>query len=216
MKGEFFIIKMHFTRHIKSIFTNSNDKILDIGCGYGPFYHKIIKGQITCFDIKKSDKTHVIGDADFLPFKKDSFDKVIIVNALYYFKNPFNVVENVSRILKQHGKFILILPFFYPIHDAPIDKYRFSEYGIKSMLEKNFRIEKLHAIGGIFTLPSVISHSIIKGFPLLFPKAIQKLVQIFAYVLFPIYVVLQFFSIFDFLDKTRRMPTYYFIVASKK
>ena len=213
---EFYIIKKRIYKYLASIPQKGNEKALDLGCGNAPYYHKFIKGKLICFDINKTKEIDVIGDADFLPFKSNFFDKVISFNSLYYFKNPFNVVENVSRILKQHGKFILMLPFFYPIHDAPIDKYRFSEYGIRSMLEKDFRIERLHVIGGIFTLPSVIVHSIMKGFPLLFPKAIQKPAKILAYVLFPIYVVLQLLSIFDFLDIIKRIPTYYFIIASKK
>ena len=213
---EFFIIKKRISKYLDSIMQKENEKVLDLGCGNAPYYHKFIKGKLICFDIAKTNKVSIVGDADFLPFKSNFFDKVISINSLYYFKNPFNVVENVSRILKRNGKFIIVLPFFYPIHDAPIDKYRFSEHGLRSMLGKNFRIEKLHAIGGIFTLPSVVVHSIIKGFPLLFPKVMQKPIQIFTYVLFPVYIILQFLSIFDFIDRTRRMPTYYFVVASKK
>lgn len=213
---EFFIIKKKIKVRIKNLFTNSNDKILDIGCGKNPHYHKFIKGKLICLDINKTKKINVVGDADFLPFKSNFFDKVISVNSLYYFQNPFNAAKDMSRILKQNGKLILMLPFFYPIHDAPIDKFRFTEYGLRSMLNKYFKIEKLDAIGGIFTLPSVIIHSMVKGFPLLFPKMLQKPAQIMSYALFPLYVLSQFLSAMDFFDKTKRMPTYYFVVASKK
>ena len=213
---EFFVIKREIGRYIKYIFKNSSDVILDIGCGKNPYYHKFIKGKVICFDMYTAKKINVIGDADFLPFKSNFFDKVVCVNSFYYFKNPFNVICDISRILKKNGKFILILPFFYPIHDAPIDKYRFTEHGLRNMLDKFFEIERLYLIGGIFTLPSVVLHSMIKGFPLLFPRMVQKPAQIAAYVLFPLYLLSQFLSIMDFFDKTRRMPTYYFVVASKK
>ena len=137
---KFIIIKRKFQKEISNIFTNKNDKILDLGCGGKPYYHRFIKGHLVCFDIRKSGKTHIIGDADFLPFKKSSFDKVIIVNALYYFNNPYDVMQNVSRLLKKDGKTVIITPFLYPIHDVPYDKYRFTEYGLKALLEDNFKI----------------------------------------------------------------------------
>lgn len=216
MLGEFFIIKSKIRNLIKSEFNNKNDKILDLGCGDRPYYHKDIKGGIVCLDINKTSKTHLISDADKLPFKPNSFDKVISVNSFYYFKNPFNVVESVHKILKKDGKMILVLPFFYPIHDVPDDKYRFTEYGFRTLLEGKFKIEKLETIGGIFNLPAVLLHSLIKGIPLLFPKGIRGFIRILTYILWPLYIAAQLVSVFDFLDRTKRYPTYYFVVAGRK
>ena len=111
---------------------------------------------------------------------------------------------------------ILIIPFFYPIHDVPDDRYRFTEYGLRTILENDFKIEKIETIGGVFNHPAVILHSLIKGIPLLFSKKIRKFIQILVYVLWPFYIIAQIFSILDVLDKTRRFPTYYFVVAGKR
>lgn len=216
MLGEFFLIKNKIRGFLRTSFNNKNDKILDLGCGEKPYYHDAIEGEIICLDIIKTSKTHLISDADKLPFKQNSFDKVVSVNSFYYFRNPFNVVESIHNILKKNGKFVLVLPFFYPIHDAPTDKYRFTEYGLRTLLEEKFRIEKIEAIGGIFTLPSVLLHSLIKGIPLLFPKEMREFMRIFAYALWPLYIIAQLFSILDVLDITKRYPTYYFVVARKK
>ena len=217
MKGEFFILKRHIEKYLREIFTSSYNKILDIGSGDNPRYHKFMKGRIISFDIKNADKTHVIGDADFLPFKKNSFDKVIAVNSLYYFKNPFKVIENVAKILKKNGKLVIITPFFYPIHDTPIDRYRFTEFGLKELLGNNFKVESIDTIGGFFNIPAIILHSMLKGLPLIFPKSIRKITKLMSYVIFYIpYILAQFASILDVLDKTRRFPTYYIAVAKKK
>ena len=216
MLGEFFLIKRSINCKIESELSSKSDKILDMGCGNKPHYHKVIKSGIVCLDIEKTSKAHLVSDADKLPFKPNSFDKVVSVNSFYYFRNPFNVAESTANILKKNGKFVLVLPFFYPIHDSPDDKYRFTEYGLRALLEGKFKIERLEAIGGIFTLPSVLLHSLIKGIPLLFPKRIKGLVQLVMYVLWPFYIIAQLFSILDILDKTRRYPTYYFVVAGKR
>ena len=218
MKGEFFIISRIVGEKLASVFNNPNDKILDIGCGKNPKYHESVKGKIVCFDVYKTASSTIVGDADELYkyFKPKSFDKVISVNSFYYFKNPFNVAKYASRILKSRGKFVMVAPFFYPVHDVPEDKFRFTEYGIKNILGKYFVIDEIKALGGIFNIPAVLAHSLIKGIPLLFSGKLRAAVKIVMLVFYPLYVVLQLFSLLDFLDKTRRFPTYYFVVASKK
>jgi SAM-dependent methyltransferase len=217
MIGEFFVIREKLKKLIRSVFTNKSDRVLDIGCGNDPYYHKLIKGKLVCFDIKQYNKVHVIGNADFLPFRKDSFDDVIFVNSLYYCSNPFKVIENVSRVLKDKGTLLIITPFIYPIHDAPFDKYRFTEYGIRELLKEDFNIKEIKAVGGIFNLPAVFFHSLIKGVPLMTPKSIRKLVALLSIILFyPFYFIAQIISILDFLDISGRWATYYFVLAVKK
>src|SRR3989344_7939220 len=121
MLCEFFLIKNKVRRLLKASFSNKNDRILDLGCGEKPDYHEVIEGTIICMDLIKTSKTHLVSDAGKLPFRPNSFDKVISVNSFYYFKNPFNVIESLHRILKKDGKLVLVLPFFYPIHDVPDD-----------------------------------------------------------------------------------------------
>ena len=216
MLWEFFIIKSRIKNLIRDSSSNESSRILDLGCGSSPYYHESIRGKIVCADIKKTPKTHIVSDAGRLPFKPDSFDNAISVNSLYYFKNPFEVVKSLHKILKKNGKLILVVPFFYPIHDVPDDKYRFTEDGLRTLLGDNFRIEKIQTIGGIFNHPAVILHSLIKGIPLLFPKEMRGFTQILAYALWPLYIIAQLFSLLDFLDMTERFPTYYFVVAGKK
>ena len=216
MLGEFFIIKNKIKNLINSEFKNNKDKILDLGCGDKPYYHEDMQGKVICLDISKNSRAHIVSDANSLPFKPNSFDKVVSVNSFYYFKNPFDVVKSINKILKKGGKLVLIVPFFYPIHDVPDDKYRFTEYGLRALLEEDFRIERIETIGGVFNHPSVILHSLIKGIPLLFPKDIRKFVQMLVYILWPFYIIAQIFSILDIIDITKRFPTYYFVVAEKK
>lgn len=216
MIGEFFIIAGKIKKNVGYVFTNDKDKILDLGCGNRPYYHKSIKGNIICFDKSKTKITDVVGDADKLPFKTNLFDKIISINSFYYFKNPFSVVKDLHRILKKDGKLVLVVPFFYPLHDAPFDKYRFTEHGLRSLLEEEFKIEKIKTIGGIFNVPAIIFHALIKGVPLMFTKPLRNFIQIIMYIFYPFYIIAQLFSIFDIFDRTGRFATYYFVVASKK
>ena len=214
---EFIIIRKRLLKCFESAAKKDTDRILDLGCGQKPYYHSKLKGKIVCFDKLNVKKAHIIGDADYLPFRSNSFDKAVSVNSLYYFKNPFNVAKNIARILKKNGQLILVIPFIYPIHDAPYDKYRFTEYGIRELLKHDFQILEIRAIGGIFNLPAVFFHSLIKGIPLLIPESSRRAVSLFSTILlYPFYIIAQLISLLDFLDKTKRWPTYYFVVAVKK
>ena len=155
-------------------------------------------------------------NANKLPFKSNSFDSAISINSFYYFENPFESSKEVSRILKKGGKLCLVMPFIYPIHDMPDDKYRFTEFGIRALLKDNFTIKGIKTIGGIFNLKAVFLHSLVKGLPKVFPKPLRFLSLPFIIVLYPLYILAQVFSLLDVLDRTGRWPTYYFVLAVKK
>lgn len=216
MLGEFLIIRAKVRNLFKSIF-KSSDLILDVGCGENPYYHESISSKIVCADIKPTKTSHLVGDAMALPIKKEKFNGVISVNSLYYCSDPFKAVKEFSNILKKGGKLVLMMPFMYPIHDAPDDKYRFTKYGIIELLKNNFDIKSIKTIGGIFNLPAVFFHSLMKGMPLMVSKNLRTIVKPLCIILFyPFYILAQFLSILDCLDKSGRWPTYYFAVAVKK
>ena len=208
MLGSFFIIKNRIKCFFGGVFSE-NDNVLDVGCGGMPYYHKAIKAKITCLDIKATKNSHVLGDAHSLPFKDSKFDGIVCVNSFYYYKNPFDAIREFSRILKKSGRLVMVMPFIYPIHDAPHDLYRFTEYGVREILGKEFNIVKIKPIGGIFNLPAVFFHSLIKGIPLSFPKQLKPMIKFFTILVFYIpYILAQIMSLLDFLDRTGRWPTY--------
>ena len=107
---------------------NTHSLCLDVGCGYGRIAEGIIKKRKNVFvhgidiaptfvklfnkKLKKKGKA-VVGSADKLPYKNDTFDVVWIVGALMYFekyKEQMKVVNELVRVLKPNGKLILIEP----------------------------------------------------------------------------------------------------------
>lgn len=216
MLGEFFIIKAKVRNALKGIF-KSSDLILDVSCGENPYYHEGIKAKIICTDLRQTKKTHFTGNAMRLPVKKEKFDGIININSLYYYNDPSMAAESFSHSLKKNGKLVLMMPFIYPIHDAPDDKYRFTKYGIIELLKDDFEIKSIKAIGGIFNLPAVFFHSLIKGIPLMAPKMIRRVIKLLSIIIFyPFYLLAQFISLLDFLDKSGRWATYFFVVAVKR
>ena len=216
MEPNFLILNGKMARLWKSQFSK-NDKILDIGCGSSPRYHKYIPSTVVCADKLGTESAHLLADAKALPFKPSSFDGVVSVNALYYCEEPRVAISEFSKVLKKGGKLVMVTPFFYPIHDILHDKYRFTEYGLREILDEGLSVEKIVPIGGMFSIPALLLHSIQKGVALLFPKKIRPVVSvIMALVLLPFSILGQLICLLDVLDKSGRFPIYYFTVARKK
>lgn len=95
---------------------NINESALEIGSGAG---HS--KYYLNNKNIKTSD----MSDFDFLdfknidclnmPFENESFENIISLNVIHHVPNPIRLFNEVGRILKKNGKFIIIdvnLSFF--------------------------------------------------------------------------------------------------------
>ncbi len=200
---------------VRSAGFNGGDRVLDIGTGNSPNYLSWAKGKITCTDIRSTSRINVQCDGNFLPFRENSFDKVMAMGSLYFFAEPSRVIQEISRVTKKNGIFIFYVPFIYPLHDEPVDKYRFTKYGISEILKGHFKVRKIEPIGGVFSLPMLIVYSLIKGLPQNVPKRFRSAAQLFSYALLPIFF---FFKIFDYLnklDKFNKWPNHYFVIAEK-
>src|SRR3989344_2002611 len=200
----FLVINSRMRRLWRGIFSG-NEHVLDVGCGDAPRYHRFIPGNIVCGDRAAAKKADVLLNAHSLPFKDKSFEGVVCVNSLYYYEDPGFAIGEFSRVLRKNGKLVVVTPFIYPLHDAPHDKYRFTEHGLKGLLQGKFAVERIVPVGGIFSVPVVMVHSLRKGIPLMMPKGVRKFMTVFCGIVFFIPGVLaEFVSVLDVLDRTGR------------
>ncbi len=212
----FFLINVQMRRQWRGLFSRS-DRILDIGCGDAPRYHRYFSGKVVCADIIPTRASHLVSKAESLPLRSRSFDGIVCVNSLYCYGNPGMALGEFKRVLREKGILVLVTPFMYPIHDAPYDKYRFTRYGLEELLRKDFMVQKMVPVGGVFSIPLVLVHSIRKGVPLLAPRSARVIVGLLSTVVFFIPgIVAEIFSILDVLDRSGRWPVYYFTIARKK
>ncbi|HLD86711.1 MAG TPA: class I SAM-dependent methyltransferase [Candidatus Nanoarchaeia archaeon] len=196
---------------------SSSDLVLDVGCGSHPRYHRHIPSRIICSDITKSPNAHLISDAQAIPFRPSSFDGVVSVNSLYYCEDPKKAVSEFSHVLKKGGRLVMVTPFIYPIHDAPHDRFRFTEYGLRELLKDGFVVQKVAPIGGLFSVPLLMCYSLYKGSFSLAPIPLRLPMKILSAVVFFIpLVILNVLSLLDFFDRSGRWPIYYFTIAKKK
>jgi SAM-dependent methyltransferase len=115
--------------------------VLDVGCGNKP-YESLFEGLTDSYvgcDVIQSDghKVDVICPATQLAFEDDQFDTVFSTQVIEHVDDPFKMLSECFRVLKKGGYLILSAPFTWELHEEPYDFYRFTKYGLKSMLEKH-------------------------------------------------------------------------------
>lgn len=90
----------------------------------------------------------IYGDAQQLSFANNSIDAVLLLDVLEHLPRPEDCFGEVTRVLKPNGIFIVQVPFLYPIHDAPRDFQRWTQYGLQQLVNKyGFVIRQQYQIG---------------------------------------------------------------------
>jgi SAM-dependent methyltransferase len=143
--------------------------LADLGCGNVPFFplYKDYATSITCADWPNSAHSNQYLDYECdlnkpLPFASESFDTIIISEVLEHIANPELIWTEMARILRPDGKILLSVPFFYKIHEAPFDYYRYTEFALRHLAEKNhLKTIDLKIFGG---LPEILADVFAKNF----------------------------------------------------
>lgn len=93
------------------------ENICDIGCDDGFYTRKLAKRGFNAFGIDLNKKAihlangfslntktgFLIGDAEFLPFKNESFDKIVLISVLEHINDDEKAIGEVVRVLKTGG-----------------------------------------------------------------------------------------------------------------
>ncbi|HWA52018.1 MAG TPA: class I SAM-dependent methyltransferase [Patescibacteria group bacterium] len=153
-------IMLSYTREalVEILKYSKNKKLIDLGCGrmeYREILQTKLKKYIGVDHPKVSllynpqNKPDILADiSKEIPVPNKSFDIAICLEVFEYLENPSKTFSEINRILKQNGILILTIPFMYPLHDVPYDRYRFSESELKLLLKNNkFKIKKIKANG---------------------------------------------------------------------
>lgn len=96
--------------------------VLDLGCGTGAMLERISKENPKAFlfgldlsvnMIREAKRKYIpntefiIGDAENLPYESEKFDVVICNQSFHHYPNPQKAFDEVYRVLKKSGIFIL-------------------------------------------------------------------------------------------------------------
>lgn len=133
--------------------------VYDIGCGQKPFA-EFLKGKVKSHigvdladGFYQADKVDIIGTAYAVPAPDGCADAVISSQVIEHLKTPLLAIAETHRLLKSGGLFFLSFPFLYPIHAAPRDFMRYTEFYIRQEIAADkFDVIELQRIGGFWYL----------------------------------------------------------------
>lgn len=128
-------------RDIKHFAKQLSGSLLDFGCGNKPYLHLFSVNKYVGLDIENPGHKHdtepvdVFYDGRNIPFANQSFDSFF---SSQVFEHVFDLPHSLSelhRVLKPGGKGLILVPFVWDEHEVPFDFARYSQFGIKHLLQ---------------------------------------------------------------------------------
>jgi SAM-dependent methyltransferase len=154
--GSWYIVDLFAPVYEQAIRSRAHGRLLDLGCGMVPF-HGMYKDLVTdtvCIDWAHSlhANPHLDLVADLnepFPLPDASFDTVLCSDVLEHIAEPQAFLRETARILKPGGTLLLMVPFFYWLHEKPHDYYRYTEFGLRWLIARaGLDAGSVHPYGG--------------------------------------------------------------------
>jgi len=119
----------------------SGSMVLDAGAGHAPYEHLFDHARYEAADFnkvvgKKYTQQTYICDLASIPVEDARFDYVVFNQVMEHLPDPSAVLRELRRVLKPGGQMICSTPLFYEEHDTPYDFYRYTQYGLRHLLNE--------------------------------------------------------------------------------
>lgn len=154
----------HLHKINRIIKTYVRGKLLDLGCGFVPYYesYKDLITDSVCMDWENSyhknpfiDIFHDINNP--FPLANDDFDTILCTGVLEHIYRPHNLFQECYRVLKKNGKLIMPTVLSYAEHEPPFDYFRNTQYFLRRIADElGFEIVEMNTIGdGLFVMADI-------------------------------------------------------------
>jgi SAM-dependent methyltransferase len=129
--------------------------VLDAGAGDCPYKHHFFHTRYESADLcqvnKKYGEITYICDLATVPVEENHFDLIFCSQTLEHVPDPGKVLKELFRIVKPGGSLWLTTPLFYEEHEVPYDYYRYTQYGLKHLVEEaGFSIARINWLEGYY------------------------------------------------------------------
>ena len=130
-----------------------SSRVLDAGAGSGLYSHLFDKMAYEAADFCKVDETYVHltyeCNLESIPVEDERYDLVLLTQVLEHLPDPLAVLKELHRVLRPGHRVWLSQPFYYEEHEQPYDFYRYTQFGLKYLLEgAGFKIEEIFWLEG--------------------------------------------------------------------
>ena len=148
--------------------------VLDVGCGTGAVLEQMAAKHFTVSGVDINDTALAYcrdkgfqverGSADKMPYASASFDIVFALDVLEHLENPELALQEVKRVLKKDGLFIVTVPahqWLWSYHDESLHhKKRYSKQGIHNLLHTQLQVLQVSWIHAFILLPGILLRSL--------------------------------------------------------
>lgn len=141
---------------VAEAFRSLRGRVIDLGCGIMP-YAELLPPAVTLYhglDLTVRDsRPTLIGDVQSLGMLRDgSYDSVVCLEVLEHVPDPAHALAEMTRILTDSGILVLSVPHLSRLHEIPHDYYRYTEYGLRYLLQSNeLEPVSIRLRGGLFS-----------------------------------------------------------------
>ena len=118
--------------------------------------------RLIAFDIYASELTQFVADAHRIPLADSSIDAIWIQAVLEHVLDPWQVVEEIHRVLKPRGIVYAETPFLQQVHEGAYDFTRFTESGHRWLFRQFEEIDSGVVLGPASQLLWSIEH-VVRG-----------------------------------------------------
>jgi SAM-dependent methyltransferase len=196
----------------------AHGRLVDIGCGEKPYKEMAAEYVDEHVGVDHAqtlhDKTQIdlIGSAYSVPVGDETYDSLLCTYVLEHLEEPGTAIAEAYRILKKGGIGIYTVPFFWHLHEAPRDFFRFSKYGLQYLFEKNgFETVELKALSGFFVTFGQETAYFLNGF-----RGANRFSPLY-WLLPPIVILVQAVAfVLGKIEKSEDFTAEYIIVVKKK
>ena len=130
--------------------------VLDAGSGRAPYRDLFAHARYETADFmaikgKKYAPPDYVCDLASIPVEDARFDHVILTQVLEHLPDPATVLRELHRVLKPGGTLWLTAPLFYAEHEKPYDFFRYTQFGLRRLLEDaEFEVLEIAWLEGYF------------------------------------------------------------------
>jgi len=143
-------------------------------------------------DISEGSGADIIGTVLDIPIGDGEFDGIICTEVIEHVEDPQSTVRELLRVTRSGGLMYLTAPMSWGLHYEPHDYFRFTMYGLSSMLEREgFRVLEIRQIGGVFVMSWARTSDVLItllyriGFPLKYLVGNKMRISILSLLAFP-------------------------------
>jgi len=130
--------------------------VLDAGAGRAQYRGLFAHARYETADFmavkgKKYRQPDYVCDLVAIPVEDGRFDHVVCTQVLEHLPEPLRVVAELGRVLKPGGTLWLSAPLFYAEHEKPYDFFRYTQFGLRRLLEDaGFEVLEIAWLEGYF------------------------------------------------------------------